>query len=72
MEENKEVKVNPYWDKIFGEWFKNIVVLLVLLSGIILLYFGLNKNWIGKDFGIELIFLIIGLIIGKRFENGKG
>lgn len=70
MEEPKK-EVNPYLDKIFSDWFKNIVILIVIISGLILLIFSLYKNWIDKDFSIDLLFFIMGIIIGKWLENGK-
>lgn len=73
MENRREAEnqVNPYIERIFGVWFKNILLLALLLPSIFLLIFGLVNSWIGKDFGLQLLFLLLGIYIGKWFENGK-
>ena len=67
----KEKEVNPYIDKILGIWFKNIIIFIVILIGAFLLVFGVLNGWIGRDFGVELMFFILGIVIGKWLENGK-
>ena len=63
--------VNPYWAKIFGDWFKNIILLLLLAPSIILLVIAVTNSWVDKDFGLQVIFLLLGIYIGKWFENGN-
>ncbi|MEW5896215.1 MAG: hypothetical protein AB1668_00850 [Nanoarchaeota archaeon] len=62
-------------DKIFTIWFKNITVLIAIVIGGVLVYFSLKNGWIGQDFAIELIFFILGIMIGlwlekRGFKNG--
>ena len=38
---------------------------------IIIIITGFSAKWIDKDFGLQLVFLLLGVYIGKWFENGK-
>jgi len=64
-------KINPYIENIFGKWFKNIVLLILLIPSIVLLIYALLNGWVGKDFGLQILFLLLGVYMGKGFENGK-
>jgi len=69
----EEIKnINPYWNKIFGEWFKKIVTAFLILVMCIILIFGLLKGWINQDLGLQIGFLILGSILGAWLsKNGK-
>ena len=56
-------------DRIFGQWFKNITLLISLIAGVILLFFSFRNGWIGKDFAVELIFFLMGIFIGLWIEK---
>jgi hypothetical protein len=62
--------INPYVEKFFGDWFKNVIVLLLLIIGGIVVAYGLPGGWIDQDFAIELLFLVIGLFLGRWLANG--
>lgn len=64
-------RVNPYVDKIFGEWFKNIIILVLLCIGGVILWYGIPQGWIDQSFAVEMLFLIAGLILGRWLGNGK-
>lgn len=66
-----ESQINPYIDKIFGEWFKNIILIILLIPTIFIIVFGLKNKWIDQNFAVGLLFLLLGIYIGKWFENGK-
>jgi len=71
MVEESKKEVNPYLEKIFGEWFKNVVLLLLLIPMIFILIWGVIVKWIDQSFAIDFLFLLLGIYIGKWFENGK-
>lgn len=60
------------WDRIFGDWFVNIIIFVLLVPTIVILVMGVQREWINKDFGIQLLFLLIGLIAGKFLEQKRG
>jgi hypothetical protein len=45
----KMASINPYIRFFLGKGFKNTVTLMLLLTLMITLIFGLKNGWIGKD-----------------------
>lgn len=68
-ETNKSI--NPYIESIFSKWFKNIILLILLIPTIFILILGIIRGWIKEDFGLQLFFLLLGIFLGKWLENGK-
>ena len=71
--DDKEVQpnaINPYVHKIFGEWFKKIILLVLVVLFITIFIVGLFKSWIDKEFSMNVFFLLLGLHAGKWFEHG--
>ena len=66
MAKNKTIEL---FDKIFGEWFKNILLVILLIPTIMLLTWGVLNELIGKEFAMNLIFLLIGIFVGKWIEK---
>jgi len=66
-----EMKINPYYKKIFGDWFKNMIILLLIIVLIIILFFGLKNDWLNQELGLQIAFLILGSLLGVWFSNGK-
>ncbi len=58
-----------FLDKLFGEWLKGITILISLTAGVILLFFSLKYKWIDQSFAMELIFFILGIVIGLWLEK---
>ncbi|MEK6867562.1 MAG: hypothetical protein AABX98_01950 [Nanoarchaeota archaeon] len=63
--------INPYIENILGKWFKNIILLVLLIPTVFIVVFGASNGWIKADFGLQLFFLLLGIFIGKWLENGK-
>jgi hypothetical protein len=62
-------EINPYINNIFGKWFKNIVLILLLIPSIFFFCYGVYRGWIDKEFGLQIFFLILGIIIGRWIEK---
>ncbi|MEN9626742.1 MAG: hypothetical protein RL557_1070 [archaeon] len=52
-------------DSIFVRWFKSISTIVLLILSAVILNYGLKNHWIDQTFGIELLFFIVGVLIGK-------
>ena len=67
----KEGALYLWVDSIFEKWFKNIIILIVLIPAIIILDVGVIRGWIDSTFALEMFYLIVGILIGRWLENGK-
>jgi len=47
------------------------MLLILLIIGSIFAFYGLKNEWMDKEFGLQFFFLILGIILGEWFENGK-
>jgi hypothetical protein len=63
--------LNPYIEHIFGKWFKNLVLVILLIPTVGLLFWGFLNNFIDREFGLQLLFLLLGIYIGKWLDYEK-
>ena len=66
-----QTQINLCIEKVMGEWFFNITVLLFLLLLITLAPFALMLGWIDKEFGLQMFFLLLGTQIGWWTNHEK-
>lgn len=67
----EQTNINPYIEKIFGDWFKKILIIIVAIPLTVLLIVAVFRQWIDQNFAVDVIFLLLGIYVGKWFENGK-
>ncbi len=63
--------INPYIEKIFGDWYKKIILSILLIPTIFFIMYGTINKWIDQNFAIEILFLLAGVYIGGYFKNDK-
>ncbi len=63
--------INPYVEKIMGEWSRNILTLVLAIGLITLAALGIGLRWIDKDFGLQIFYLLFGINVGEWLDQRK-
>ncbi|GEM_PF-4931792 len=62
-------EINPYVERVFGVWFKNVVILLFAVPTLTIITLSVIHGWIGKDFSLQLFFLFSGVYLARWFDH---